>query len=141
MNLHRSKGITLIELMVVVLIISILASIAYPSYRQYTIRANRTEAKTELLQRSQGLEKCYTRYNSYDHDDCTAVDDLPLATASGNYTISVRGAIAADAYTLQAVPQGGQIADNGTCGTLAINNMGRRFENVDQPATPATRCW
>lgn len=140
MNRQLSKGMTLIELMVVVLIISILASIAYPSYRQYVIRANRTEAKTELLQISQGLEKCYTRYNIYNHDDCTAADGLPLATASGNYTISV-AAMTADTFTLQAAPMGGQVADNGTCGTLALDNVGRRFERTDQAVVPANKCW
>jgi type IV pilus assembly protein PilE len=42
---QAQQGVTLIELMAVMLIIGLLAAIAYPSYRQQVIRSNRTEAK------------------------------------------------------------------------------------------------
>ena len=45
----RQAGVTFIELMAVVLIIAILGLIALPSYRQYAIRAHRTEGKAALL--------------------------------------------------------------------------------------------
>lgn len=136
MNLHRSKGMTLIELMVVVLIISILAGIAYPSYRQYAIRANRTEAKTALLQVSQSLEKCYTRYNAYNDGNCNV--DTSFDTESETYRISAM--LTENTYVLSAAPLGGQ-ADDATCGTLAMNEQGVRFERIDEAVVPANRCW
>ena len=44
----KQQGFTLIELVIVVAIVGILTSIAMPLYRDYVIRANRTEAKTAL---------------------------------------------------------------------------------------------
>ena len=46
----KMAGVTLMELMIVVVIIGLLAAIAYPNYRQYSARAKRNEAKASLLQ-------------------------------------------------------------------------------------------
>jgi len=52
----RSKGFTLIELMVVIGIVSILAAIAIPGYREYTERARVTAMLAELSGGKSGVE-------------------------------------------------------------------------------------
>ena len=73
----KSAGMTLIELMIVVAIVALLASIAVPSYRQYVLRANRTEATTALLQLAAAQEKFYLQNNTYAGN--ALIDDAPPA--------------------------------------------------------------
>jgi type IV pilus assembly protein PilE len=50
---HKSRlqrGVTLLELLIVVAIISMIAAIAYPSYTRYVVNTKRTAATTTLLQ-------------------------------------------------------------------------------------------
>ena len=56
---RQSQGVTLLELMIVVVIIGLLSIIAVPSYRQYSIRAHRTEAKTALIRLATNQERFY----------------------------------------------------------------------------------
>ncbi|MQK16898.1 prepilin-type N-terminal cleavage/methylation domain-containing protein, partial [Escherichia coli] len=55
------RGFTLIELMVAVAIISILAAIAYPSYREYVNRGNRSEGQALLSDAAAAQERYYAQ--------------------------------------------------------------------------------
>lgn len=138
--MRKNSGITLIELMVVVTIVAIIAAVAYPSYRQQVIRANRTDAKVALMQASQALEKCFTRYMAYNSANCAAAtrfdDGAGYDTPEGNYRIT--GVIDATAYTLTATPLAGQVADK-QCANLTLNEQGQR--GTSNIATPAETCW
>ena len=141
----RSRGFSLIELMVVVAIFAIISTIAVNSYRRYTLRATRTEGRLALLAIQVAQEKYFLQNNQYAQDIATVIAAPPAGlgigainasgvTGNGNYTISF-SAVTPTTYTLQAVATGNQTKDTAACLTFTINEQGQR--------TPAdsTNCW
>ena len=135
---RRQRGITLIELMVVMAVIGLLAAIAIPSYRRYVVRANRTDAKTALLQTAQALERCYTNSSPYAYNGttCTTAVALPFLVQSGTYNVS--GVRTANAYVLTATPQGPQATSDTECAAFRLNSTGA--QTVTGTAA-ASVCW
>jgi type IV pilus assembly protein PilE len=135
------QGVTLVELLIVVVIIGILTAVAYPSYRGHMLRTHRAEAKATLLESAQQLERCYTRFNAYNNAGCAAATALAVAgsgvPSTGNYyVIKFSAAPTASAFSLTATPQGAQ-ADDTTCGNLTLDQAGLRGASGTAPAT----CW
>ncbi len=137
-SVRRNSGFTLIELMIVVAIIAILAAVAYPSYRGFVMRSNRSDGKTALIRMAQNMERYFTVNNT--SVGGTLGSPPPVATdvwgstvsPDGFYTLSiVAGATPATQYTAQAVAQGTQVQDT-QCATLTLDQAGVK--------TPAA-CW
>ena len=69
MQLRKNmSGITLIELMIVVVIVSILAAFAFPNYQEFSARAKRNEAKAALLRIATNQERFYLNNNTFTQD-------------------------------------------------------------------------
>lgn len=133
--MKNTQGFTLIELMIVVAIIGILASVAYPSYEESVKKSRRSDAKGALLGLVNAMERHFTENNSYcgaaatDSGGCTAATGAPTiysttspvdgGTASYNLTIS---AATETTYTLTATPTGSQAGD----GVLRITSTQSR---------------
>ena len=135
-NVYRKmRGISLIELLIVIVIIGIMAAIAYPSYRQFVTRAKRTEAKAALLQIAQNQERFYLQNNTYTAD----MTQLGFPVGAGfitdtdSYSITVT---AADANDFSAVATY-QMADAeaGKCLTFNIDGRGGKTSG------PLADCW
>jgi type IV pilus assembly protein PilE len=135
---NRKRGFTLIEMMVVVAVIAILASIAIPSYQNYLFRARRADGR-EMLQRiASAQERFYTNRYRYT-DDLTTAAGLNLGTTNseaGHYTIGIVVAADGQSYTLTATPQGSQATD--ACANLTVNNVGARGYSG---STSNGSCW
>ena len=127
------RGFTLIELMIAVAIIGILAGVAYPSYTQYVLKANRADAKAILMETAQFMERYYTTNSTYAGATVlSAVSPKGSSGSSVKYAVSFTADPSATAFTLQAVPGSGQ--SNDACGTLTLSNTGAQ--------TPSTAgCW
>ncbi len=127
------RGFTLIELMITVAVVAILAAIAIPSYSEYVLRSRRAQAKADLVEVAQQLERFHTVQNTY------AGMTLPFTQSprdgTSRYTISLSGNPTASAFTLQAVPGTGQ--DKDKCGTLTLDQAGRKTPN----AATVSGCW
>jgi type IV pilus assembly protein PilE len=135
---RRQHGMTLLELMVVVVVIGALGVIAVPSYRQYVMRAQRTEAKTALLRLQTNQERFYlaNRVYSGDPDQLGFAGDI---TERGTYALTIAGANATG-YTATATPRAGGAVDmrsDAQCTTFTINAQGVRGAT----GTAAANCW
>ena len=140
------KGFTLIELMIVVVIIGILAAIAYPSYTQYLIKTNRVDAQTEMVKMAALLQKYRVLNSTYLKADGTSLtlDDLGV---SSNYPDSVKpmysltlSNVSAGTWTLTATPKANTIQTGN--GSIIINHLGERCWTKGSSCTPsATSNW
>jgi type IV pilus assembly protein PilE len=127
----KSRGFTLIEVMIVVVIISILGGLALSSYGSYIRKARRADAKANLLELAQLIERNYTESNSFAVDAANNAYALEFTTSPRNgrtfYNLSF-AAQTATTYTIQAVPTGSQTKDT-QCGTLSLAHTGVRTES------------
>lgn len=153
----RNKGVTLIELVVVIAVIGILASIAVPSYREYVRRANRSEARAALLALATAQEKYYLECNSYTATlDSSASNTCPGSSGSvnfpatsekGYYTIAVTGGDADAAgnpqsWTATATAASGQPQiDDTKCRVFQLTSTGRKTAKNSSSAANDDECW
>ena len=140
----RADGFTLIELMIVVVIIAVLASIALPSYQNSVRKSRRTDAKVVLSGTAQQLERCLTQFGRYDDASCGIQAGTTYNSAEGYYTVAVAipdpaTPSVANSFRLTATPTGAQIKDT-ACAAFTLNNLGVKGA-TDSSDVAAADCW
>jgi type IV pilus assembly protein PilE len=151
MHALRSKvaGFTLIELMITLMVIAIISAIAYPSYRSYVLRTQRTDAMTALLQLAAAQEKFYLQNNTYATN--SLLDDAPPTglgiggTEHGWYTLAIDAASddcpldtcwAARATPVATGPQ----KDDADCTLFTLDSTGVKGAKKGD-ADNTEKCW
>ncbi|HSG97714.1 MAG TPA: type IV pilin protein [Woeseiaceae bacterium] len=129
------RGITLIELMIVVVIISILAAVAYPNYQEFSARAKRNEARAALLRLAVNQERFYLNNNTFTSDlTSLGFSTTPTAdTESGYYRVTVTAANASNFAATATYLLGGSEAAK--CNVFTIDGRGAKTSDPD------TDCW
>jgi type IV pilus assembly protein PilE len=141
-RMSRHDGFTLIELMITVAIVAILATIAYPSYRNAVIRSNRADAQQALLQAAQNRERVFATNGTSGYVGGTVTPSQSPTGSAANavYTIDyapVVGNPSATAFVLRATPVAGK--PNATDGFLEIDQQGvKRWDRNNNGAATDT---
>jgi len=142
-TIDRTRGFTLIELMIVVVIIGILTAIVYPSYREQMMKGRRASAKAALSEVVGREEQFFLDNKTY----TTNMESLNMTgavsggasadTESGFYSITIVAATAGcpinNCFVASAAPQGDQANDK--CGTLTLSSSGVKGDGG------GTDCW
>jgi len=132
---EKQKGVTLLELMIVVVIIAIISAFAYPSYTRFIIRAKRTAGTSMLLQIADRQQQFFMDNKRFAANlvrlgyagNTVMIDEDGAVVADGDadriYNISV-SAVTATTYTLTATPQLVQASKDSACGSLTLTEAG-----------------
>ena len=132
----RSKGITLIELLVAIAIIMILAAIAFPIYDSQMAKSRRTDGRAALQAIALAQERYYTINGTYTAN--VALLDLKANlqdgdSEAGHYNLTLATPDAANrTFTITATPK---LTDS-DCTSMTVNQIG-----VKGGAPATNKCW
>jgi type IV pilus assembly protein PilE len=145
---HESRGFTLIELMIVVVIATILISIAVPLYSSQVRQSRRTEARQAILDLA-GREERYFSTNGANYTTtATALGygSLPTTVGSGYYTVAVCSPACAPStvtttpsFSVTATPVAGlSQAGDAQCTSFTVDSIGQQYASG---TGGASYCW
>ena len=136
-NYMRQRGVTLIELMVVVVIVAIIFAFAFPSYERYIVRSKRAVAQNALLQVADRQQQFFMDNKRFAADltnlgytaNPFVIDDEGAATVAGDvdavYSLALSN-VTATTWTVTAAPLNGQLSRDTNCGSLTLTQAGAK---------------
>ncbi|MFK7886839.1 MAG: type IV pilin protein [Gammaproteobacteria bacterium] len=137
-RLPRQQGYTLLELLLTVSIVTIVTSIALPSYQNHVRRSHRSDAMSALMLVANAQEKFYLQNNTY----TSTLSDLNITgTRSGFYDLTIPTADV-NTFTAQAqIASGGAQVGDDLCTTFTIDATGALGAASSASADTTTDCW
>jgi type IV pilus assembly protein PilE len=141
----RPRGFTLIELMITVAIIALVSAIAFPSYTSFIARGKRADARGQLMQAAQFMQRFYSANDNFANTRSgqTAQDAMPSnlqrAPADGVQQYSLTVSATTSAYTLTMAPLAGTAMANDPCGSFIVTSTGVR--DVTGATKSRDECW
>lgn len=146
--MKRLQGFTLIELMIAVVVMAILAMIAYPSYLDQVRKSRRSDGIAKMLEIAQRQERYYSRNHSYAGDLTLlgyAAD--PIASDEGYYNVTTASAgctvgTVISCFTTTATPtaKGSQNQDS-NCASLSVDDRGVKAATDTGGGDSTTLCF
>jgi type IV pilus assembly protein PilE len=126
----NQKGFTLIEVMITVVIVGILAAIAYPSYTSFVTKSGRSEGVAAVMRVSNLQEQYYMDNRAFAEDMTELGLSEPFLTDSGYYSVT---SVGTTSYTITAAAAGSQATRDTTCATITLTSVGIKG--------PSKECW
>ena len=142
--MKTQNGFSLIELMIVIVIVGLLASIAYPAYQEQIEASRRADCAGALTGLAGAMERYFTVNNTYVGATLgNAAGDIfaaqcPVEGGPAMYNLAITAA-SASAFTIQAARTGAQAGDE--CGTLQLDSTGLKAVVGADAGVTAADCW
>jgi len=144
-SIRKQQGVNLIELMIVVVVIGIIVSVAYPSYTNQVQQTRRADCSGALASLSGAMERHFTVTGSYlgagaPNTGTPAVfaGTCPVDGSAPTYNLTISAATTST-YSVQAAPIGPQATDK--CGTLTLSNTGLKGVTGASAGVTWQDCW
>ncbi len=149
----RTAGFTLIELVIVMLIVTILAAVALPSYASYIAKARRADAKSQLMQVAQYMRAFYAANDSFVQDRAanSVLGQIPPALlqspadATKIYGLLIPESTLTDgSFEIRMSPVAGGRMSTDQCGVFTLTSTGVRGVMIGEVAGEAAlrdQCW
>ncbi|MDD4929107.1 MAG: type IV pilin protein [Gallionella sp.] len=141
--MKTQQGFSLIELLIVVGIVAILASVAMPMYSAYLVRGKVVEAQSTLTSARVRMEQYYQDHRTYVGGDAavnaTTPGACPLSTTYFNYAC----AVTASTFTITATSRADNKQGLGAAGdyTYSINQVPDKKTTKFAGVTSSAICW
>ncbi len=144
---QKQTGVTLIELMIVIVILALVVGFAYPSYMNYVVDTKRTAATSILLQVADRQQQFFMDNKRFANDltnlgfannPLVIADDgrtmANAADSASTYSVALTN-VTATTYTITAAPLNSQAARDAECGSLTLN------QTLTKGSNGGSDCW